>query len=90
MSVVLRADLLQHLMDEGQASKEMLMRLSGYPRQPVNSALRDLRKQGLVLRTKARDASGYSIPLHSLTPRGIELALEAAQANYLLTKRKST
>ena len=86
MSGTLRADLVQHLMDEGQATKETLMALSGYPEKAVASALLALREQGTALRTKAKDALGYSAPLYSLTAKGIEVALAAAAPNNLLTR----
>ncbi len=76
-SRTLRADLVQHLMDEGQASLLVLMELSGYPAPAVRMALYALRDAGLCLRTKSRDAAGYSLPLYGLTLAGIEAALAA-------------
>ena len=79
-SRTLRADLVQHIMDEGQASLLVLVELSGYSAVGVRNGLLYLREAGLVLKTKTRDPMGYSLPLYSLSPAGIALALAEAPA----------
>lgn len=75
MSGTLRACLVQHLMDEGQATRDQLIALSGYPQAAVVNALFALREQGTCVRTRARDALGFHAPLYGLSRAGIELAL---------------
>ena len=74
-SSTLRADLVQHLMDEGQAPIRALTELTSYSLIAVRNVLLHLRQAGLVVRTKSRDEAGYSLPLFALRRAGIEAAL---------------
>lgn len=73
----LQAELIQHLMDEGQASLLALTQLTSYSLPTVRNGLLYLREVGLCVRTKSRDAAGHSLPLYALTRAGIEVALLA-------------
>lgn len=76
-SRTLRAELLAHLLEEGQATTAQLMVLSGYPQTAVVNALFYLREAGACVRTKTKNAMGYSESLFGLTRAGIEAALAA-------------
>lgn len=74
-SQALQAELVQHLMDEGQASLPVLAGLANYRADLVRSELLHLRQGGLCLRTTQRDVQGRAVKMYALTPKGIEAAL---------------
>lgn len=76
-SEALQAELVQHLMDEGQATLVVLTQLTRYATSVVRDELLHLRQGGLCLRTTERDDKGRAVKLYALTPKGIEAALAA-------------
>lgn len=76
-SRTLRAELLAQLLEEGQATTAQLVVLSGYPNIAVVNTLFVLRESGACVRTKTKNALGYSESLFGLTRAGIEAALAA-------------
>ena len=69
-------ELVQSLMDEGQASLDALVGLSRRNRNTVRQTLCELRHAGLCERTSVVGADGYMTRLYALSRAGIDVALD--------------